>query len=345
MPANKRPPLNRQVVVLTGASSGIGREAALEFGRAGASVVLAARNGPALEDVAREVEQAGGKALAVPTDVAEWLQVERLAGAAVEHFGRIDTWVNDAGVSEYALFDEMALEEIERIVQVNLLGTMYGMRAAIPVMKRQEGGTIINIGSVLSQRSIPLQSVYCATKHGIKGITEAVRMEMDREKTNITLTLIMPGPINTPFYTDARSRLPVKPKPVKPLYDPKSVAEAIVAAARRPLRDITIGGSAKAMSLLEALSPTAFDRLMELGGAMFKQQETDEPETPGRPDNLFTPVPGRGRVDGDWSGRPSLYTRLLELHPNRKRLLLAAGLGGAVLWLRGRRQTPPETYS
>ena len=327
-------PLTEQVVVLAGASSGIGRAAALAFGRAGASVVLAARNGPALEDVAGQIEQAGGRALAVPTDVAEWLQVERLARAACERFGRIDTWVNGAGVSEYALFDDMALEEIERIIQVNLLGTLYGVKAVLPVMKRQNGGTIINIGSVLSQRSIALQSIYCATKHGVKGFTEALRLELDREKTGIHVTLILPSTINTPFYTFARSRMAVKPRPVPPVYEAEAVAEAIVAAARRPVRDITVGGAGKAMTVLESLSPALFDRMMEWGGAIFKAQQTDEPET-ARPDNLFSPAPTRGQIAGAWRGRPSFYTRLLELHPARKRALLAVGaVVGAFVWLR-----------
>lgn len=326
-------PLSEQVVVIAGASSGIGRAAALAFGQAGASVVLAARNGPALEDVAQQIGQAGGRAFAVVTDVAEWPQVERLAEAAVARFGRIDTWVNVAGVSEYALFDDMALDEIERIIQVNLLGTLYGVKAVLPVMKRQNGGTIINIGSVLSQRSIALQSIYCASKHGVKGFTEALRLEMDREKTGVHLTLILPGPINTPFYTFARSRMAVRPKPVPPVYEAGAVAEAILAAARRPLRDITVGGGGKAMTVLEALSPTLFDRLMAGGGAIFKSQQTDEPET-ARPDNLFTPAPTRGQVDGEWPGRASWYTRLLELHPHRKRALFVAGIAaGAALWL------------
>lgn len=335
-------PLNEQVVVLTGASSGIGRAAALAFGRAGAGVVLAARNGQALDDVARQIEASGGRALPAVTDVAEWLQVERLAQTAFERFGRIDTWVNGAGVSEYALFDDMTLEEIERIIQVNLLGTLYGVKAVLPIMKRQGGGTIINLGSVLSQRSIALQSVYCATKHGVKGFTEALRLEMDREKTGVNVTLILPGPINTPFYTLARSHMAVKPKPVPPVYEAQAVAEAILAAAQRPLRDVTIGGAGKMMTVLEALSPALFDRLMEFGGAIFKTQQTDEPET-ARPDNLFTPAPTRGRVDGDWPGRPSWYTRLFELRPNRKRLLLAAGaVAGAALWLRPKGGPEPK---
>ncbi len=328
-------PLNEQVVVLTGASSGIGRETALLLGERGASVVLAARNGAALAEVAAQVERNGGRAHAVVTDVAEWSQVERLAAEAVARFGRIDTWVNDAAVSEYATFEDMTVEEIDRILQVNLHGALYGLKAALPILRRQgQGGTLITVGSVLSQRAIPLQSVYCATKHGLKGFTEALRVELDHEKSGITVTLILPGVIGTPYYDVARSHMQVKPKPVPPVYAPRAVAEAIVFAAEHPRREIYIGGTAKAMAIMEAISPTLFDRVMLLGGAMFRTQQTHEPETP-RPDNLFAPTATTGAVEGTWRGRTSLYTRLLELYPGRKRALLLVGAAaGAALWLR-----------
>ena len=174
-------PLAQQVVVITGASSGIGRATAVRFGAAGASVVLAARNEVALQEAAREVEHAGGIALVMPTDVAKWEQVERLATRAVDRFGRVDTWVNNASVSEYATVEQMTIEEIERIIQVNLLGMIYGVKAALPHLKRQRQGTIVNVSSVVGERAVPLQSVYVATKHGIKGFTESLRLELEHE--------------------------------------------------------------------------------------------------------------------------------------------------------------------
>ncbi len=170
--------LGDSVVIITGASSGIGRETAIQFGRRGASVVLAARNETALGEVEKEVERLGGRAHVVVTDVAEWDQVDRLAQKAVDRFGRIDTWVNNAATSEYATVEEMTVEEIERVVQVTLMSQIYGMKAALPHMKRQGQGTIVNNASILAKRSVPLQSAYCAAKHGVKGYTEALRLEL-----------------------------------------------------------------------------------------------------------------------------------------------------------------------
>jgi len=209
-------PIGEQVVVITGASSGIGREAALRFGERGASVVLAARTGAALREVAREVERLGGRACVVATDVAEWDQVERLALEAVDSFGRIDTWVNNAAASEYATVEEMTVGEIERQIQVILVSQIYGMKAALPHMKRRGQGTIINNASGFAKRSVPLQAAYCAAKHGIKGFTDALRLELKHEKSGVNVTLLMPSSINTPFFGHARSRLGAKPRPVPP---------------------------------------------------------------------------------------------------------------------------------
>src|SRR5688572_25156989 len=195
--------ISEQVVVITGASSGIGRETALLFGRQGASVVLAARNEEALREVAQQIESEGGRAHVLPTDVAEWTQVERLAKGAVKTFGRIDTWVNDAGVAEYATVEQMTIEEIDRIIKVNLMGEIYGMKAALPHLKSQEQGTIINVSSVLGVRSVPLQAAYCAAKHGVNAFGEALRMEMEHEGSSVTVTTILPSSINTPFFEHA----------------------------------------------------------------------------------------------------------------------------------------------
>ncbi|MCA1566141.1 MAG: SDR family oxidoreductase [Acidobacteria bacterium] len=337
-------PLSEQVVVLTGASSGIGRATAIEFGRRGASVVLAARNEEALRATAREVEAAGGRALSVVTDVADPAQVSRLAEEAALRFGRIDTWVNNAAVSEYGTVEEISLEEIERIVAVNLLGTIYGIKAALPHLRRAGGGAIVNVGSVLSDRAVPLQSTYCATKHAVKGFTEAVRMELEHERAGVHLTLVKPAVINTPYYNHARTRMAVEPRAMFPVYEPIIVAEAILYAAAHPVRDIVAGDGGKVLTVLQRISPSLVDRLMLANGAAFKLQQRDEPPRPG--DNLFAPMNETGATTGEYTHRStnfSPFTRHLEPYPNRKRLLVAAAALGAFALLRRRRSAPDNS--
>lgn len=330
-------PLKEQVVVITGASSGIGREAALRFADRGASVVLAARNEEALEEVARQVGVRGGEALVVVTDVALWEQVAHLASEAVARFGRIDTWVNDAGISEYATLEDLPVADMERIIQVNLLGTMYGVKAVLPVLKRQGLGTIINVGSGLGVRSIPLQGTYCASKAGIKGFTEALRMELRHDHPGIHATLILPAAINTPFYDSARSRMGVRPRATPPIYEAAAVVEAIVVAATHPRRDVYVGSASKALAVLESVAPDITDRLM--ARTLYRmQQRWDEPGD-NAPDNMDGPVPGPGKVAGSYGGQSksvSFYTKVFGLHPSRVRLLGALALGAA-LWAASQR--------
>jgi short-subunit dehydrogenase len=327
-------PLAEQVVVITGASSGIGRATAVLLGQRGASLVLAARNREALEAAARETERAGGRALPVVTDVAEWKQVEALAAAAVDRFSRIDTWINDAAISSYGTVEQMDVDEIARVIQVNLMGQVHGMKAALARMRRQGHGTIINVASALAERAVPLQAAYCASKHGIKGFTEALRLELRSEKSPIEVVLVMPSSINTPLFKNARSKVGVQPMPIPPIYEPRVVAEAIARVAEKPQRQVVVGGAGKALVVAQRLSPTLLDRYMTWRRQMITKQLTQQPDD--GVDNFDGPLPGTGAAEGDLGGQSkstSLYTRYFELSPNRKRvaiLLAAIGFGAAL---------------
>jgi short-subunit dehydrogenase len=321
--------------VITGASSGIGRETAIAFGERGASVVLAARDECALAKVATEINRLGGGALAVVTDVAVREQVDQLAKEAVAHFGRVDTWINNAAVSTYGTVEAMTVEEIERVLQVNLLGQVYGMKAILPYFRERRQGTIINVASGLADRAVPLQAAYCASKHGIKGFTEALRMELEYENSGIVVTLALPASMNTPLFTHARSKLGVKPQPVPPTYEPRVAAEALIFAAEHPRRDVYIGGSSKLMSVLQRISPALLDRYMVQGGRMFKQQKTAFPDD-GK-DNLYGPMPGSDAATGDCgpvSKSNSVFTDLLALYPNRQYGVAGASLAGFLMLVR-----------
>jgi short-subunit dehydrogenase len=331
MNAERHPALGQQVVVITGASQGIGRETALLLARRGATVVPAARNEQALGTLAAEIELAGGRCEPVVTDVSDDRAIERLADRAIERFGRIDTWVNNAAVSVYARVDELTAEEMDRVVKVNLLGQMYGAKAAVTRMRPNGKGTIINVGSALSERAVPLQSAYVATKHGVAGFSEALRLELKETAPGIDVVLVLPSSINTPLFNFARSKLGVMPMPVPPVYQPGAVAEAIAHAAEHGGREIVVGGWGKLLILAQQLSSSLLDRYMIQGRRMEEQQKTDRPDDPR--DNLFQPSTGPGSTRGafgDGAKETSIYTRELELHPMRKR---AAALAVVVVGL------------
>ncbi len=319
------PQLKDQVVVITGASSGIGRSTALLFGKAGAKVVLAARNVVGLQEVADDINfLSGGEALVVPTDVTDWAQVERLAHSTMAAFGRIDTWINDAGVGVYATAGDTSVEETQQVMQTNFMGVVHGVKAALPYMQRQGGGTIINVGSVESQVALPYNSAYAASKHAIKGYTEALQMEQEHGQNNIHVTLIMPAAINTPFFNHALSKIGVLPRPAGPVYKPEMVAEAIVYAAEHPQKNVYVGGGGKLFGMMERISPVLTDKVMTAGGAMFHAQEST------RPDNgettLFNTIPETGRIEGD-------FEHLVSATPTVPKVLLPAVVVGALVGL------------
>ena len=319
-------PLAQQVVVVTGASSGIGRETARALARRGAAVVLVARDEAALRNVATEVEALGGRALVVVTDVSDVEQVQQVADRAAEHFGRIDTWVNNAGIAAYGTVEQTAVEEMRRIIEVDLLGTIHGVKAALPFL-RQSGGTLINVASVAGRLPVPLLAAYSAAKHGVLGFSDALRMELDHDDAGVAVTTILPYGINTPFFNHARSKLGVLPRPTPPAYPPSAVAEAIVWAAEHPTREIVVGGAGKSALLMRRLSPALVDKVMILGGLAFRMQKSHRPDD--EVDNLFAPVPKDGAAEGEF-GRETIlgngYARTFEFHPMRQRLAVAGTL-------------------
>lgn len=306
-------PVAEQVVVVMGASSGIGRATALRFADQGARVVVAARGEPGLRSLVAEIESGGGAATAVVADVTDPAQVCAVADRAVETFGRLDTWVHVAGVLLVAGFDDTTTDEFARVVQVNLLGQVHGAKAALPHLRRQ-GGAFIAMSSMGAKRSIPLQTAYCSSKHGIDGFLEALRMELQHDGVPVSVTQVMPGTVNTPLFDNARTKIGTKPVAPPPAYPAGVVADAIVHAAHHPVRDLVIGGSAKALITAEALAPRVVDALLRRFG--YELHDTGQPKPAGAPDNLDAPLTQNATVDGTIDGvtlRSSAYTRW-ELH-------------------------------
>jgi short-subunit dehydrogenase len=314
--------LSEQVLVITGASSGIGLTTAKMAAERGAKVVLAARDEEGLRQAVEEIRNKGGEAVYVVADVADPGDVQTIADRAVVDFGGFDTWVNNAGVSIYGRALEIPTDEARRLFETNYWGVVNGCRAAVPHL-RQRGGALINVGSIVSERAVPLQSHYTASKHAVKGFTDALRMELEEEGAPVAVTLIQPAAINTPFPEHAKSYLEVEPKLPAPVYAPEEVAHGILECAERPRRDLIIGGGGRMMTAMEHLSPRLGDRYME--ATMFKAQKTDRPARPNRPNALYRPMPGSGREHGDYEGhvmRSSVYTRA-ALHPGVTLGLLA----------------------
>jgi NAD(P)-dependent dehydrogenase (short-subunit alcohol dehydrogenase family) len=328
-------PLAQQVVVITGAGSGIGRETALAFARRGASVVVAGRGEQALRSCAAQVERLGGRGLSVATDVSDYGQVEALATRAVAELGRIDTWVNNASVSTYGTVEQMEPGELRRVIEVNLLGQIHGMKAALPHLKATGDGVLINISSALARRGVALQAAYCASKHGVVGFGEALRLELAHEGSRVSVVDVLPASINTPLFGQARSKLGVLPMPIPPVYEPRVVADAVVAAAERPVRTVFAGGMGKLLEIGQRISPSLVDRYLLGPGKVVENQKTDEPDN--GLDNLDAPLDRQGETTGQFGQKSrsrSLYTEWFGLHPNRARVAVAAGGVGVAALLR-----------
>jgi NAD(P)-dependent dehydrogenase (short-subunit alcohol dehydrogenase family) len=321
-------PVEEQVVALMGASSGIGRETALRFARRGAKVVASARCKEGLDSLVEEIRGEGGEAIAVPADTSEFDQVKAVADRTVEEYGRLDTWVHLAAVGLFATFEQTTPEEFARVIDVNLMGQVYGAMAALPHLKREGRGALIHISSVEAKRSFPFHSAYGASKHGIDGFLEALRVELKHEGWPISVTQMMPGTINTPFFDKGRSKLGVKPVGIPPIYEPETVADIILYAAENPARDLVSGGAAQALIITQRLSPRMLDAVLATR-AGYSPQMTDEPRSEDDPDNLCAPIRGHDTAKNGFRAFSRSLYNWLEIHPTLRRgaaTIMALGL-------------------
>jgi short-subunit dehydrogenase len=329
--------LDEQTIVITGASSGIGLVTARMAARQGARLVLAARSEDALSQLASEIKAEGGEAVYVVADVGQEQDVRKIADAAIAQFGGFDTWVNNAGVSIYGRVLDVSMEDHRQLFETNYWGLVHGSRVAAAHL-RTRGGAIINVGSSLSDRAIPLQGTYCASKHAVKGYTDALRMELEEEEAPISVTLIKPSAIDTPYKDHAKNYLAVEPQNPPPVYAPETVAEAILYSAEHPERDVFVGAGGKALSIGGKYAPRLTDKVME--AALFDIQQTDEPSPAGRRDGLYDSTEDlreRGGYDGHVA-ESSLYTKA-SLHPLvTGALLLGSSLALAAWWRSCQRQ-------
>ena len=278
-----------QNVVITGASAGVGRAAVRAFGERGDNVALLARGRGGLDGAVKDVEAAGGKALAIPTDVADYQQVVAAADLAEKTFGPIDVWVNVAFTSVFAPFHEVAADEYRRVTEVSYLGYVHGTMVALAHMRPRNHGTIVQVGSALGTRAIPLQSAYCGAKHAINGFTESVRTELMHEHSDVHITIAQMPALNTPQFSWVLSRLPKHPQPVPPIYQPEIAARAVVFAAEHPHRkQYWVGASTAATTIGQRLVPALLDRYLARTG--YASQQTKETSSPNRPNNLWEPV-------------------------------------------------------
>lgn len=302
-------PIAQQVVAVVGASSGIGRETALQFAHKGARVVVAARSQAGLDSLVEEIRQFGGEATAITADVADFEQVKAIANKAIEQYGRLDTWVHNAAVEIYATFEDTTPEEFRQVMEVNFLGQVHGAKAALPHLKTN-GGALIHVTSVEAIRALPLQSAYAASKHAVSGFLESLRVELKRENAPVSVTEIRPASINTPFFNKAVTKLGVTPQGAPPLYPPSAVAEAIVYVAEHPTRDLIVGDAGKIIALMQNISPALVDGYMVQSG--FDAQKTNQPKAADAPNNLYQPIAGFDRVEGEFGDQtqPSLTTAL-----------------------------------
>ena len=323
-----------RVIVVTGASAGVGRATVRAFAREGAQLGLIARGGEGLRGAQRDVEERGGKAIMLPTDVADAGAVEAAAERTEKELGPIDVWVNVAMTSVFSPVKEMQPDEYKRVMEVNYLGYVYGTLAALRRMLPRDHGRIIQVGSALAYRGIPLQSAYCASKHAIQGFMDSLRSELIHDGTHVKVCMLQMPAMNTPQFGWVKSRLPNKAQPVPPIFQPEIAADAIVFASYHDRREMYVGLSSVKAIVANKIFPGLLDHY--LARAAYSGQQTKEPEDPNRPDNLYQPVPGDHGPHGTFGSRartssPQLWT---DKHRDGLGLGLLALLGlGVVAYL------------
>jgi NAD(P)-dependent dehydrogenase (short-subunit alcohol dehydrogenase family) len=311
----RKKPVHEQVMVVTGASSGVGRAVARAAGQRGAKVVVGARGEDGLNAAVEEIERAGSEALAVAGDVTEPDYNDELVSAAVERFGRIDTFVANAIVTVYAEVEELEPDELRRVLDVNFFGVAYGYWAALPALKKSHG-TFLHVSSALAYRGIPLQAAYCSSKAAARTFLESARVELQKHGHDVAVSLVLPGAINTPQFDRDRQKIGKQPQPVPPIYEPEPYAEAVLRCAEKPIRELPVSWGAQKLLWGQKLSPRAGDWMLRRIG--WKNQHTDEAKPVDSRDNLFETIPGdpgaHGRFDGQ-AKASTLWTRLRLLIP------------------------------
>lgn len=320
-----------EVVVVTGASAGVGRAVVRRFAQEGAHIGLIARGLDGLEGARNDVEALGGKAIICQTDVSDPRAVERAAEKVEDAFGPIDVWINNATTSVFSPIKQMEPEEFKRVTEVTYLGTVYGTQAALKRMLPRDRGTIVQVGSALAYRAIPLQSAYCAAKHAIQGFTESLRCELIHDKSNVHATMVHLPALNTPQFSWNKSRLPNHPQPVPPIYQPEVAAEAIHFAAHARRREMSVGLPTVIALYGNKVAPGLGD--WYLGSQGYESQQTDEPIDPNRPNNLWEPVAGDHGAHGIFDARAHAFSPQAWANMNRSVISLGVGAFAGALWL------------
>jgi len=321
------------VVVVTGATAGVGRAIVRQYAQQRAHIGLLARGRDGLDATRHEVERAGGRALSLPTDVADADQVEAAAAAVEKEFGPIDVWVNNAMATVFSPFMDLSPLEFQRVTEVCYYGYVYGTMSAMRRMVPRDRGTIVQVGSALAYRAIPLQSAYCGAKHAIRGFTDSIRSELLNDGSNVQITMVQLPGLNTPQFRWAKSHMPMKSKPVPPIFQPEVAAEAVVWAAKHHPRELNVGLNSSIVINGQKVAPALADRYLAL--TAIDDQLTDEPEDPDRPHNLWEPVPNDQGAHGVFDDMAKSISYQLKLRKNRHWLTLGflAGAAGAIALL------------